>query len=252
MQLADTLARTAVNRGELAVFWLGQAGFLFKTADGTRITADPYLSDCVERHFGFKRLMPHLIKPEELQTDLLLISHAHYDHFDPDAVPAMLSGHTRLAAARDCRAECEALSLPAEQITYLACGDTYSYNGVQVTAVPCDHGELAPDALGLLLTVSGKRIYLTGDTAFRPDYFKDETLQNLDLLILPINGAFGNMNEEQAAKAAAILRPKLTVPCHFWNFAEHGGNPGLFADYMKDLAPELAYTLIPMGGYILL
>ena len=48
------------------------------------------------------------------------------------------------------------------------------------------------------------------------------------MLILPINGAFGNLNSEEAAKVVSILKPKLAVPCHYWNFAEHGGDPQRF------------------------
>ena len=47
-----------------------------------------------------------------------------------------------------------------------------------------------------------------------------------DILIAPINGAFGNMNDEQATDFCEIIMPKLMIPCHFWNFAEHGENPG--------------------------
>jgi L-ascorbate 6-phosphate lactonase len=91
-----------------------------------------------------------------------------------------------------------------------------------------------------------------GDTCYRPDLLTDPRLRDLDLLILPINGAFGNLNEEQAAQVIATLKPKLAVPCHVWNFAEHGGSPGLFQEKMKELAPDCAYTLMRQGEGIVL
>jgi len=104
---------------QLGVFFLGQAGFLLKTAEGKLIAIDPYLSDCCQRYFGFKRLMPRILEPNDLQLDTLLISHAHYDHFDPDSVPALLSsGKTKLVAAKDVKVECERLGIHAD-ITYL-------------------------------------------------------------------------------------------------------------------------------------
>lgn len=240
-----------VKENQLAIFWLGQAGFLFKTSNETLIAVDPYLSNCCERYFGFKRLMSKLLDPNDIVFDWIITTHAHYDHFDIDAMPLLLSnGHTRLISAIDGHIECKRLNLPLQRITYLKEGKTISGEDFIVKGVPCDHGELAPDALGLFLTIGGKKIYITGDTCFCPDLFKSSNLYNPDLLILPINGAFGNLNEHEAALTASLIQPKLVVPCHFWNFAEHGGNPGLFAEEMKKNAPDVPYSLMQIGGCI--
>lgn len=242
---------TQVSQGSLGVFFLGQAGFILKTPAGKLIAIDPYLSNCCERFFGFKRLMPRILEPSELKLDTLLISHAHYDHFDPDSVPVLLSGSTALIGAQDVRAECERLELKGD-ITYISCGETVCRDGVTVTGVPCDHGDLAPDALGLLIRAEGKTVYYMGDTAYRPDLLENALLQNVDLLLLPINGAFGNLNEQEAARVIARLRPKLAVPCHYWNFAEHGGDPGLFKEHMTAIAPQQQYRLMAQGEGMIL
>lgn len=250
---AQRVIAARVPTGGAGVFFLGQAGFVFKTPTGELAAVDPYLSDCCERYFGFKRLMPHILDAGELIFDTLIISHAHYDHFDPDSVPLLMAnGHTRLIGAKDTAAECERLGI-LDNLTFIAVGDTVTAGEMKVTGMPCDHGELAPDALGLLLEIGGKRIYSMGDTAYRPDLLADPALQDLDLLILPINGAFGNLNEEQAAKVIAALRPKLSIPCHYWNFAEHGGDPGRFQRMMAEIAPDCAYKLMRQGeGFTLL
>jgi L-ascorbate 6-phosphate lactonase len=249
---AQKVISTPIPENGAGVFFLGQAGFVFKTPAGKLIALDPYLSDCCHRHFGFKRLMPYILEPKELTFDMLLVSHGHYDHFDPDSVPALMeNGKTHLIGAKDVKAECDTLGL-TERLTFIAVGDTVTDGDFTVTALPCDHGELAPDALGLLVEINGKRIYSMGDTCYRPDLLTDPRLRDLDLLILPINGAFGNLNEEQAAQVIATLKPKLAVPCHFWNFAEHGGSPDLFQEKMKELAPDCAYTLMRQGEGIVL
>ena len=51
--------------------------------------------------------------------------------------------------------------------------------------------------------------------------------------VLPISGAFGDLNEAQAARAAALLHAQHTLPCPSWNFAEHSGNPQRFAEAMR-------------------
>ena len=119
-----------------------------------------------------------------------------------------------------------------------------------VLGLPCDHGELAPDALGLLLTLGEKRIYFMGDTAYRPDLLENSALQDVDLLILPINGAFGNLNEDEAASVVKRLKPRRAVPCHYWNFAEHGGDPFAFMNHMNNDHPELSYLMMRPGETI--
>ncbi len=235
----------------LCLTFAGQAGFILENAAGYRIGIDLYLSNCCERHFGFKRLLPYLYQPQQLALDLLVATHAHYDHFDPDSVPLMLGdGKTQLLCARDVKEEAERLHLDESRITYLGRGDAYETADVRILALPCDHGELAPDALGLLITFGGKTIYITGDTAYREEYFSNPALQGVDVLILPINGAFGNLNEAEAARAAGVIRPGLTIPCHYWNFAEHGGNPALFAQAMQETEQPLPYLLMRPGESI--
>ncbi len=251
-QFATQVATKPIPGDKVGVFFLGQAGFLFKTPAGKLIAIDLYLSNCCERYFGFKRLMPCILEPGELAIETLLVSHAHYDHFDPDSVPAILSnGETALIGAKDVEEECVRLGLN-KNITYLSCGETAVRGELKVTGMPCDHGELAPDALGLLIEIGGKKIYYMGDTAYRPDYLENPQLQGVDLLLLPINGKFGNLCEEEAARVIQALKPKLAVPCHYWNFAEHGGNPGAFQEEMEKTAPDCAYLLMRQGEGILI
>lgn len=247
-----TVATTPVEAGTLGVFFLGQAGFVFKTSQGRLAVIDPYLSDCCHRYFGFKRLMPYLLAPNELTFDLLLVSHAHYDHFDPDSVPQLMANsRTQLIGALDVRAECERLGI-TDRLTFLEKNQSVSSCGFDVTALPCDHGKDTPHALGLLLEAEGKRIYYMGDTAYRSDILEDARLQHTDLLLLPINGAFGNLNETEAAQVVATLRPKLAIPYHYWNFAQHGGDPQLFMREMERLCPDQPYLLMRQGEGLLL
>ena len=68
--------------GKIALFWLGQAGFLIKTATGRTICIDPYFSDNVlhmQKNIGFKRMSPPPCEADDIAFDVLLISHEHGD-----------------------------------------------------------------------------------------------------------------------------------------------------------------------------
>lgn len=249
---ANEIKGATVNAGELGVFFLGQAGFVFKTSNGKLFCIDPYLSDCCNRYFGFKRLMPYILSPYELKFDYLLISHAHYDHFDPDSVPLLMAnGKTRLIGAKDVAAECERLNIK-DNLHFLSVGDCFEDDNIKITAVLCDHGKDTPDAIGFMVEAEGKRIYYMGDTAYREDWLNNPFIKDVDMLILPINGAFGNLNEVQAAKVVSSLTPKLAIPCHYWNFAEHGGNPALFCQEMKSYAPDTKYMMMRQGEGVMI
>ncbi len=248
-KFANDVRGTYVPKGSVAAFWAGQAGFVIKTSDNKLVALDLYLSDCCERYFGFKRVMPYLLEAHELDFDYVVASHSHYDHFDVDSIAMLMRGNARFIGAMDTKAECERLNIK-EKTNFIACGEQVEFEGVKIKGVPCDHGELAPDALGLLIEIEGKTIYYMGDTAFRKDYLENKELQGVDLLIAPINGQFGNLNSEQATDASEILGAKMTIPCHFWNFAEHEGNPNEFIKKMNE--KSLKYKLLRIGEGVII
>ena len=237
-----------MSKSATRLTFTGQAGFILQTKNGYRVGIDLYLSDCCNRYFGLKRLLPYIYNPTQLDLDLLIATHAHYDHFDPDSIPLIMSNNkTELLCAYDCKAETEKLNLDQNRITYLKEEDVFENGDVKIKAIPCDHGDEAPEAIGLLIEVDGKRIYVAGDTCFREDILHRADVKNTDVFIMPINGAFGNLNETEGAKAAGIINAKLTIPCHFWNFAEHFGDPYLFMQQMDENYPNLKYNLMRPG-----
>ena len=87
--------QTVPDRDEIAVFWLGQAGFLIRTSSGHTIAIDPYFSDYVmhsipEAGIGFKRLSPPPCEAGDIPFDALLISHEHGDHFDQESIGTLM------------------------------------------------------------------------------------------------------------------------------------------------------------------
>jgi L-ascorbate metabolism protein UlaG (beta-lactamase superfamily) len=96
-----------------------------------------------------------------------------------------------------------------------------------VLATPAEHnGRRMPlgraaDALGYLVD-GPHRIYFAGDT----DLFDGmrDLAEALDLALLPVSGwgrtlPPGHLDPERAARALALLRPRLAVPIHWGTFA---------------------------------
>ena len=151
------------------MWWLGQAGFVFKTPAGQIVYADPYLSDAVERLHGFKRLSLAPIAAEEVRADLLVMTHEHTDHLDPDSIPVIARGNSqcRFAGPIGCMEGLERAGVAPQRRILLEPGRAHDLGGVVVHAVAADHGDYSPSALTLLLDFAGVRVLLTGDTSLR-------------------------------------------------------------------------------------
>ncbi len=241
-----------VPLGKTWLFWMGQAGFIIKSAEGKLLGIDLYLSECVELvegHVGYHRLMPQIVDPAELELDVVIATHFHRDHFDIDAIPEMMSnGKTQLFCSYDCQDDVDNLEIDKQRVQYVKPGDSFDFAGFHIDFIRSDHGAGAPLEVAPIITVDKKRVLEAGDTSLHLDW-KDEYLKAgaIDVLIAPINGAYGNLNEQENVDLTAELKPKMTVPCHFGMFASHGGNPGLWKELLEQQLPYQAYKLFTMG-----
>ncbi len=251
--LAQRIRETRVEPGSLAIFWISQAGFVYKTPSGRVVYVDPYLTDYVHRllpneGYGFKRIMGTPITAEEVEADLVVSTHSHADHFDADAVAILArSPRVHFLGAPDCQVEYEKLGLSPDRYTVFHERETLRFGDLSLTGVYADHGELAPDALGVLLTVGDVRVWQVGDTAYRPDRWQDLFDLGIDVIVPPINGAYGNLDGVEAARLARDAGAKVAIPCHFWMFAEHHGDPAQFMDACRELAPDVEPHLMSQG-----
>ena len=158
-QLATTIATRKVPQGSLALYWLCQAGFAFKTSAGQIVYIDPYFSEVVERLVGFKRMMASPIQTEEVVADLIICTHEHLDHMDTDALPALaLKPRTHFAGPIECVRAFAGMGISSDRCHLLQEGKTIVVGGVEISAVYADHGDLAPDALGVVLDFAGIRV----------------------------------------------------------------------------------------------
>lgn len=226
------------DQNNTSLIFIGQAGFILRNKSGKLLGFDLYLSDCVETledHIGFRRLLPKILKPKEIIFDLLISSHHHYDHFDYDSMYELLDNDkTKLLAAEDCEELVGRLNINENKVEYIKPFDSKEYDGFKIDFVNCDHGESAPKAVGFVITVDNKKIYYAGDTCLRLDRVDEiKRIGHIDIMIAPINGAYGNLNESECVKLFEVVNPKYVIPCHYGMFKSHGGDIEKFVKLMK-------------------
>jgi L-ascorbate 6-phosphate lactonase len=248
--LAIDLHTNKIPQGAVRLWWLGQAGFVFKTTMGQIVYVDPYLSDAVERLHGFKRLSLSPISAEEVRADLVVLTHEHTDHLDPDALPVIARNNPRcrFAAPEGCSEGLESAGIDQSRSIMLQPHSTIEIDSMVVHTAPADHGSYSTSALSLLLDFHDIRVMLTGDTSLRPDLFRPLIDLNPDVILPCINGVFGNMNHIDAAKLIEQARPRYAIPCHYWMLAEQGGgDPAGFIHACNYFCPDVKSLLLKPG-----
>jgi L-ascorbate 6-phosphate lactonase len=115
---------------------------------------------------------------------------------------------------------------PKDCVHVLHKGETHDFGEFKLIVTTADHGDLCPDALGFIFDFGYVRVYYSGDTAYTKTVLQQAIDAKPEIALLPINGAFGNLNAEQAAQLANDLNAKACMPHHFWTFPLHNGEKG--------------------------
>ncbi|MDD3368196.1 MAG: MBL fold metallo-hydrolase [Lachnospiraceae bacterium] len=253
MNFLKRISECHPKTGELALFWLGQAGFLIKNSKDELLAIDPYLSNAVERICGLKRMMMPVMEQEELNPDYLVISHHDEDHLDMDIIPDVLKRNpaTILYGPATVCNKCKEANILKDQVCQFDKGCQYDLGGYKIEAVFADHGDHAPDAIGMLIETEGHMLYFSGDTSFQVDRMAYAAQKDIDILVIPINGEYGNMNSTEGVELVNLVKPKLVIPSHFWTFIRHGSNPYLFDREMRIEASSVPFYFMCQGERIL-
>jgi len=230
----------------ILVYWLGGYGFVFKFADGQIVYVDPYLSDCVERIAGFRRLSLAPLTADDVRADLYLITHDHPDHLDVDSFETIIRNNPncKIVAGNSCATF---IKERTPNVQFVKAGELVNCGCITVHSIEADHGDLCPNALGFIISSGNRQIYLTGDTSMNETALHDAIIRQPDIVVPCINGAFGNLSADEAAGLVQRCGAKVAIPAHFWLFAEHGGDPDRFRRQLELISPQTRVVLLTPG-----
>ena len=146
------------------------------------------------------------------KADIILVTHEHHDHFDPDAIAQLTKTSTKIYLN-------PAVHKMLGSGKALKNGDKVKVaNDITIEAVPAYNTTPGREQFhpkgrdnGYILTLDGMRIYIAGDTEDIPEM---ANIKDISIAFLPCNQPY-TMTIEQAANAAKIIKPKVLFPYHY-------------------------------------
>jgi len=189
------------SAGDMSITFLGHASLLL-TFNGKNIFIDP-----------FGQVADYTTLPK---ADLVLCTHEHRDHLDPQAMAAIRNPATQLVLN-------PAGVSQVEDSIAIRNGEKQTVGGLPIEAVPAynilhkreDGNLFHPKGIGngYILTFGDKRVYLAGDTENIPEM---KNLHDIDIAFLPMNLPY-TMTPEMVVDAARMFMPGILYPYHFGN-----------------------------------
>lgn len=248
----DILNYTSQN-SEIAVWWIGQSGFIIKSPNGKITVIDAYLSNsAIHIRAELERQTPVPIQPDELVCDYFICTHNHIDHFDPETISRLKNKDSiTFIGPRNVVKAFKQLEEPINNAVLLEAGDTLELGDISLIGTFCiPNKDAVLDSIGIIFQQNGKTIYHSGDTGY---HFFLEYIEKFDInmALVCINGKLGNLNYQEAYSLCKVFKPQIAVPCHFDMFAGNQENPEYFSQLfdnekagMKAVVPEMGVPII--------
>ena len=169
------------------------------------------------------------------KADLILISHSHGDHFSTTSIDAVKGPGAIIIAPKTVyslltasqKSNAIVLGYTSTNVT------TTNVLGLTVEAVYAANSNHSPPGFGngYVITLGGKRIYISGDTGNAPEI---RALTNIDVAFLCMNLPY-TMTVSEATNVVRAMRPKVVYPYHY---QDQSGSTANAAAFKKQLGTD--------------
>jgi L-ascorbate metabolism protein UlaG (beta-lactamase superfamily) len=230
--------------GNTRLTWLGHSCFQID-AGGTTILIDPFISENPKAS----------VRLEELEPDIIAVTHGHSDHFGDTVSIAQKTGCTVVCIHEIS----QYLKSKRIKTSGMNIGGKIELAGIHFIMTDARHSSSIDEsgwgfdggrAAGFVIKFDDVSIYHAGDTAVFGDMDLISKLYHPDVAILPIGGRY-TMDAKDAAFAVEMLRPKIAIPMHYNTYDVISQDPNIFAQNVKSLSTA-DVIIMEIGSYIIL
>lgn len=213
-----------LTRGRVALTWIGHASFLVQFSD-LNVLIDPNFANWL---FLLKRIKRAGLRLQDLPPiDLVLLTHAHYDHFHRPTLRRL--PETKIGVMPWGLGDL-ARGLGFERVIELQTWDSFSHNDWKVTLTPCRHWgarrlrDLHRGYGGFVLEHQGRTVYHAGDSAYFEGFKEIGRRLAPEIALLPIGAYYPDtfrnvhMGPDEALHVFRDLKSRWFVPMHYGTF----------------------------------
>lgn len=210
--------------------YFGHSTFQIETGDAT-LLFDPFFDE-----------NPHTeTDPSTLDPDILLLTHAHFDHFSD--TEAVLATSDPLVISNFEITQYVQQNYDHDAIQPLNEGGSVEFDWGYVESTHARHSSSFPDGTyggvpnGFVLELDDQVVYNTGDTAPFAEMQWVGDLWDVDVMLAPIGNVF-TMGIYGALHATEMVEPELVVPLHYNTFPPIETDLDAFADAFDEAGYE--------------
>jgi L-ascorbate metabolism protein UlaG (beta-lactamase superfamily) len=241
------LEQIRAHREGLAVWWVGNAGWLIKSQD-VLIGIDLDLTSRT-------RVQPPPLTASELagELDVAFVTHHHGDHFNIPTLRILArNGKSAFVLPRPCLKRAANLEIAKERIIVPAPGHPLETNGIRVEPIHAIHGnqeftvltrepdfaESIAQNCGYVFNMQGKRVLHPGDSVLTEEHL---ALKNIDVLF--VSPTIHNMYVDRSMILINRLEPGYIFPQHFGTYVQTDENSFWTRGYPDELKLRLSRQL---------
>ncbi len=220
----------------MEITWYGHSAFMLD--DGVKVLIDPFIDDNPK--------CP--IASDELNPDIIAITHGHADHIGNATSIAKRTG-ANLIAIHEIAKYFEDKGIESEGMNK---GGTITEMNRKFRMTHALHSSGIENSDGLVqggdpagfIIDMEHRVYHAGDTCLFSDMKWMGDMYELDIALLPVGDRF-TMDTQQAVKAVKWLKPDIVIPMHFGTFPILSQDPSDFNNIIKEKTEAECLILKP-------
>lgn len=158
---------------------------------------------------------PFKIQKEYKDADIIMITHAHYDHFSEENINKVKKENTKICITKDLEERTLNLGFNKENILIVEPNMKYSIEGIKFETIPAYNisKQFHPKEnnwVSYIIEINNIKYYIAGDT----DITKENKNVKCDVAFVPVGGTY-TMDSKEAAELVNIIKPKVAVPVHY-------------------------------------